>query len=51
MPLLDPFSRALLLAADGALLLLRGVAVAGPFEPLLVCPAGGELAATFPDGR
>ena len=29
----------------------RGVEVAVPLEPLLVCPAGGELAAALPDGR
>ena len=52
LPLLEPFCRDLLLVAEGgALLLFRAVEVTGPFEPLLVCPADGELAAAFPDDR
>ena len=52
LPLLEPFCRDLLLVAEGgALLPFRAVEVAAPFEPLLVCPAGGELAATFPADR
>ena len=49
---LEPFCRDLLLVAEGgALLPFRAVEVTGPFEPLLFCPAGGELAAAFPAGR
>ena len=49
---LEPFCRDLLLVAEeGALLPFRAVELTGPFEPLLVCPPGGELAAAFPDGR
>ena len=52
LPLLELFCRDLLLVAEeGALLPFRAVELTGPFEPLLVCPPGGELAAAFPDGR
>ena len=48
---LEPFCRALLpVAEEGALLPFRAE-VTGPFELLAVFPAGGELAAAFPDGR
>jgi hypothetical protein len=54
--LLAPFCRdRLLVAEEGALLPFafpfRRLEVTGPFERLLVCRPGGELAAAFPDGR
>jgi hypothetical protein len=49
LPLLEPFCRDLLLVAEeGALLVFRGVEVAGLFEPLLVCPAAAFLDGLWP---
>ena len=49
---LEPFCRDLLLVAEeGAQLPFLAIDVEVPLEPLVLCRAGGELAAAFPDGR
>ena len=52
LPLLEPFCRDLLLVAEeGAQLPFLAIDVEVPLEPLVLCRAGGELAAAFPGGR
>src|SRR4051794_25816015 len=51
-PSLEPFCRPLLLVAEeGVPLPFRWLAVAAPFEPPLLCPAGCEFATALPDDR